>query len=189
MNWRASSLCRASAVLMAGAFLALTGCAAAPSYDQGSMMAVKRKRAAEMGYRGKKARKPAGMLAVQVAEEDEAPARVSPQAFLAAAAQGQESKVDQALSEGVDVNSKNLNGATALQLAAAGGYLTIVQSLIANGADVNAADNNGTTPLMAAAIGGFDEVARALKAAGAKSAKPAPAATGGENGTEWWKQR
>lgn len=120
--------------------------------------------------------------------QQEAPAGPTPQDLLSAAARGNSGKIDALLSQGIDANSKNPYGTSALQLASAGGYLAAVQSLIAGGADVNAADNNGTTPLMAAAQGGFDDVVKALKAAGARGAPPTQQPAAGDNGDQWWKK-
>jgi len=53
------------------------------------------------------------------------------------------------LAEGVDVNTRNKLGQTALMMASRDGHLDVVQALLAKGADVNAMDNGGeTTPLM-----------------------------------------
>ena len=49
-------------------------------------------------------------------------------------------------SGGVNINTKNSDGETALIVASSCLYLEIVRYLIKNGADINAKDNNGRTP-------------------------------------------
>lgn len=162
-NWKA-------ALFPLVVFLTFTGQMAAPAGDKGGggCATVRQPDPAQQGVSSTK--------------------QASPASFFGAAARGDAASVELFLSQGIDVNSRNPNGATALQLASAAGYLPVVQSLIANGADVNAADRNGTNPLMAAAQGGFDDVVKALKSAGARGAASAqqPAASGSDDA--WWKK-
>ena len=51
------------------------------------------------------------------------------------------------LSAGEDVNEKDENGGTPLQVATYEGHKEIAELLIANGADVNAKAGGGSTPL------------------------------------------
>ena len=51
------------------------------------------------------------------------------------------------LSAGEDVNEKDENGGTPLQVATYEGHKETVELLIANGADVNAKAGGGSTPL------------------------------------------
>jgi ankyrin repeat protein len=69
---------------------------------------------------------------------------------------------------GVDVNTKDNKGLTALIKAVESGLTDIVQALIDAGADVNAPDREyGATPLMAAASEGHTEIVRTLLQTGA----------------------
>lgn len=69
-----------------------------------------------------------------------------------AAMNGKEERVITLLNQGVDVNSKNGSGRTALMAACFSGNLRSVKTLLAYGADVNAADSAGSTALMDALI-------------------------------------
>jgi len=81
------------------------------------------------------------------AEEDEKkPADSIHQAVVV----GDANQVQQLLSKGVDVNSRNKMGWSLLQTAIQNRQQAIVELLIAKGADVNAKDNNGQTPLLVA---------------------------------------
>ena len=53
----------------------------------------------------------------------------------------------QAIADGADVNAKDQNGRTLLQLAALKGHKEVVELLIAKNANVNAKNNGGETPL------------------------------------------
>jgi serine/threonine-protein phosphatase 6 regulatory ankyrin repeat subunit B len=72
------------------------------------------------------------------------------------------------LAKGVDVNTKNKYGVTALMLAAESGHTEIVQLLLANGAAVNDKDIHSKTPLMCAEESGNTETVQALLAKGAE---------------------
>jgi hypothetical protein len=71
------------------------------------------------------------------------------------------------LSAGEDVNEKDENGGTPLQVATYEGHKETVELLIANGADVNAKETFGGTPLHSAAYVGLKEIAKLLLAKGA----------------------
>ena len=64
-----------------------------------------------------------------------------------AAKLGQIASVKQHLAAGTDVNAKDEDGETPLQLAALNDHKEIVELLIAEGADVNALNGMGVTPL------------------------------------------
>lgn len=68
------------------------------------------------------------------------------------------------LANGVDINSRAANGATALHVATEAGNKTMVEFLIDHGADVNARYNRGQTPLHLAASLGLKAVAEVLLA-------------------------
>jgi len=88
-----------------------------------------------------------------------------------AATDGKIEDVRRLLTEGADVNAREVKGWTPLHGAANQGNLEIVDILIAAGADVNALDDRGEGPLfIAAAVGGRGNgpgVVRALLDAGA----------------------
>lgn len=101
------------------------------------------------------------------------PVVVSPQslelgnALLAAAGDGDSERVVAALSQGADVNYRNVDGWTALLFASIRGARDVVAILIAADADVDAQNVDGATPLMAAAVMGEREIAEMLAKAGA----------------------
>ena len=71
------------------------------------------------------------------------------------------------IDQGVDVNARRADGATALIWAAHWDDREAVALLLGNGADVNAADDHGVTPLMRASENASSEMVEALLAAGA----------------------
>ena len=74
------------------------------------------------------------------------------------------------LSAGEDVNEKDENGGTPLQVATYEGHKETVELLIANGADVNAKYLDDDTPLdWAVGFGGRTEIADLLRKHGAKT--------------------
>lgn len=76
--------------------------------------------------------------------------------------------VEKALAAGVDVNTANEDGMTALHAAACWGHVPVLRALLAAGADPNVREGNTReTPLQAAAGRGHFEAARLLLAAGA----------------------
>lgn len=73
-----------------------------------------------------------------------------PTYLVAAVGKGLEPRMDHLLQNGVDVNSTDAGGRSALLVAAGKGYLPLVRKLLAAGANPNLADAEGRTPLMAA---------------------------------------
>ena len=71
------------------------------------------------------------------------------------------------LSAGEDVNEKDENGGTPLQVATYEGHKEIAELLIANGADVNAKYLDGDTPLDVAER--YPEIADLLRKHGGKT--------------------
>eukprot|EP01088_Endostelium_zonatum_P003344 TRINITY_DN1455_c0_g2_i1.p1 TRINITY_DN1455_c0_g2~~TRINITY_DN1455_c0_g2_i1.p1 ORF type:complete len:375 (-),score=168.13 TRINITY_DN1455_c0_g2_i1:79-1203(-) len=71
------------------------------------------------------------------------------------------------IDHGVDVNSQNYNGETALFIAASLGLLPQVEFLLENGAKIQIPNLDGATALHAAAAGGWDEVVKVLGMYGA----------------------
>jgi ankyrin repeat protein len=69
---------------------------------------------------------------------------------------------------GADVNARDEDGATALELAVSGGHWEVVKWLLDKGADVNTRDRFGKTPLTMAASRGLLQIAELLKRHGAK---------------------
>ena len=87
--------------------------------------------------------------------------------FVKAAEKGNLIKVKNLIKAGVDVNSKDTFGKTALIYACRENYLEIVKSLIVAGADVNLADSDRTwTPLIEAAYKGNQKIVSLLIEAG-----------------------
>ncbi|HZM33813.1 MAG TPA: ankyrin repeat domain-containing protein [Burkholderiales bacterium] len=87
--------------------------------------------------------------------------------LMAAAAQGDTSRIRQ-LAARVDVNARfGGDGETALHRAAARGHLSAVRLLVDLGANVNAVDEEGATPLLAATYRGQKEVVALLLSKGA----------------------
>ncbi len=84
-----------------------------------------------------------------------------------AATSGRVEVVRDLLGQGVDVNSKNPAGRTALMGAAANGNIRTVRALLGAGADVNATDAQGGTALMAASAFGFSIIVEQLITLGA----------------------
>ena len=94
-------------------------------------------------------------------------------AFLAAMSMTRPARVDELLALGVDPNTADPWGRTALHMAVRYAYngeaaaLAIVQTLLAAGADLHAADEEGFTALKHAAVYGYPGLLRFLIAAGA----------------------
>ena len=70
--------------------------------------------------------------------------------------------IQKLLSNGANVNSKNNQNVTALNLATARGHLDSVKLLLNNGANPNIAPDNGYTPLIRAAQFGYFEILKLL---------------------------
>ncbi|KAI0989606.1 hypothetical protein GJ496_007015 [Pomphorhynchus laevis] len=87
--------------------------------------------------------------------------------FLAACASGEKSEILALLGKGVDINTANADGMTALHQACIDGNIDIVKFLDLNGADLNYQDNEGWAPLHAAASCGHLDITCYLVNAGA----------------------
>lgn len=90
------------------------------------------------------------------------------QEVIEAALYGKIETIEQALTAGYKVDSRDPDGRTALMFAAFNGQTKIVQKLIDAGADVNAQDKIGATALMFASSGPFTETVQLLIDKGAK---------------------
>jgi Ankyrin repeats (many copies) len=84
------------------------------------------------------------------------------QAMLDAAEDGDLTTVQALVSKGISVDTRNIQGFTALTLAARTGKVEVVQWLLANGAQVDARDGTGGTPLMWAAYKNQDVMVKFL---------------------------
>lgn len=89
-------------------------------------------------------------------------------ALLHAAQEGDVETVQQLLTEGADVESKDSSGQTPLALAARANQLEIVQMLLEAGADKEAKGYGNVTPLGFAVYRGHTEIVETLVAAGAE---------------------
>ncbi|XP_025107860.1 ankyrin repeat family A protein 2-like isoform X1 [Pomacea canaliculata] len=78
------------------------------------------------------------------------------------AAQGEVVILQQELHDGIDINSVDENGLTALHWACANGQLATVEFLVKNGADISLGGNQGETPLLLASCYGFCEIVKFL---------------------------
>ncbi len=87
--------------------------------------------------------------------------------FIALCKSGDAVKVEEAITNGADVNAKNNEGKTALMWAAMFGHADVAEILLKHGANVNAKDNDGWTALMKAAKYGHADVAEVLLKHGA----------------------
>jgi hypothetical protein len=98
-----------------------------------------------------------------------------------AASVGDVARVRELLAAGVDVNSANAYGGTALAFACDKGHLEVVKVLLDKGADLEAKDRfYSSTPLQWAAVKGHAEIARMLLAKGAKGEAELLALAAGE---------
>lgn len=88
--------------------------------------------------------------------------------FLAACSSGDTDEVRQHLKLGVNINTTNIDGLTALHQACIDANQEMVKFLVENSADINAQDNEGWTPLHAAVSVGNLEVAKYLIQKGAR---------------------
>jgi ankyrin repeat protein len=78
------------------------------------------------------------------------------------------------IGQGVEVDARGPDGATALMWAADHGDVELVKALVARGADANAVNDYGVTALAAAAVEGDPAIVRALLDAGADVESPNP---------------
>ncbi|KAK6914448.1 Serine-threonine/tyrosine-protein kinase, catalytic domain [Dillenia turbinata] len=87
------------------------------------------------------------------------------------ACRGDAGGVEDLLNEGIDVNSIDLDGRTALHIAACEGHVDVVKLLLSRKANINARDRWGSTAAADAKYYGNVEVYEILKARGAKAPK------------------
>ena len=85
-----------------------------------------------------------------------------------AAGDGDNSLVEQLLSQGADVNSRSSSGSYALNAAAVSNHHTVIRTLLSHGADVNVQNKQGDTPLICATkyAGGDEQTVKLLVEAG-----------------------
>jgi len=95
------------------------------------------------------------------------PTRDSGEALRRAAETGDLPQLEKLLRDGIDLESRDGAGRTALMRATLAGKAAAVEVLLAHGADPNAADAQGTTPLEAARTLDFGAIAEALRRHGA----------------------
>lgn len=88
--------------------------------------------------------------------------------LMTAAGDGTPQEVKAQLDKGIDINAKNVNGATALMYAALAAKNDNIQVLIKAGADINVQDNEGNTALSFARQQGHDKTVELLLNTGAK---------------------
>lgn len=84
-----------------------------------------------------------------------------------AAMNGDVDTVRQLLRSGVDIDSLDRHGQSAVMLAAHRGHREVVEALIDAGADLNVTAKYGLSALMLAVVGGHLSIARLLARAGA----------------------
>jgi ankyrin repeat protein len=87
--------------------------------------------------------------------------------LLDAAKRGDAKVVRESLQKGIDANSQDRFGTTALMIAAREGHAEIVQILLEKNANVNLQNSSGMTALMNASFGGYMEIVKALLEKGA----------------------
>ena len=90
------------------------------------------------------------------------------QELFRAAEDGRLEDVKKALQGGVDIESRDMFGDTALNKAAEGGHLEVVRFLVDRGADIHNAGGADKTPVKNAAFAGHIPVVRLLLEKGAK---------------------
>lgn len=87
--------------------------------------------------------------------------------FLAACSSSDRDEVEKLLQRGVDINTSNIDGLTALHQACIDNNLLMVEYLLNRSADINCQDNEGWTPLHAAASCGNLDIVKYLLSHGA----------------------
>ncbi|CAN1197250.1 Integrin-linked protein kinase 1 [Linum perenne] len=87
------------------------------------------------------------------------------------ASRGDADGVDDLLNEGIDVNSIDLDGRTALHIAACEGHADVVKLLLSRKANIDARDRWGSTACVDAKFYGNVEIYNILKSRGAKVPK------------------
>ncbi|UJR34253.1 hypothetical protein I4U23_021657 [Adineta vaga] len=87
--------------------------------------------------------------------------------FLAACSSSDRDEVEKLLQRGVDINTSNIDGLTALHQACIDNNLHMVEYLLNRSADINCQDNEGWTPLHAASSCGNIDIVKYLLSHGA----------------------
>jgi ankyrin repeat protein len=87
--------------------------------------------------------------------------------FLAACSSSDRDEVEKLLQRGVDINTSNIDGLTALHQACIDNNLLMVEYLLNRSADINCQDNEGWTPLHAASSCGNIDIVKYLLTRGA----------------------
>ena len=87
--------------------------------------------------------------------------------FLAACASEDRDEIDKLLQRGVDINTSNVDGLTALHQSCIDNNLNMLEYLLKRNADINCQDNEGWTPLHAAASCGNLDIVKYLLSHGA----------------------
>ncbi|QED50198.1 ankyrin repeat domain-containing protein [Cytobacillus dafuensis] len=87
--------------------------------------------------------------------------------FFKAADQGNIAKVNELLEQGIDVNSRDNQGRTAVMIATYANNAEMVKALIEKGADVNIQDNMKNSPFLYAGAEGYLEILKLTVEAGA----------------------
>ncbi|CAF0884380.1 unnamed protein product [Didymodactylos carnosus] len=82
--------------------------------------------------------------------------------FLAACSSSDKDEVEKLIQRGVDINTSNVDGLTALHQACIDNNQLMVEYLLSRGADINCQDNEGWTSLHAAASCGNIEIVKYL---------------------------
>jgi uncharacterized protein len=90
------------------------------------------------------------------------------ESLILAASKGDLELLNNALTQGADINAAIPDGTTALMIAVEKGYEDCVETLIARGADLNVKRTDGQTAVMLAERAGQFQVLRKLWKAGAK---------------------
>ena len=83
--------------------------------------------------------------------------------MLIMAEKGDKKTIEELLHDGVDINSNNDKGLTALMLATQEGHKDIVELLLQNGADITLKNHEGKTALDLAKDEGFTEIVALLE--------------------------
>ena len=92
----------------------------------------------------------------------------TPEEFLRAAKEGDARALKLLIQQGIDPNTRDAQGRSAIHLAAETGHQDAVSALLDAGVSINVTDPDGVTPLMLAATQGRPEMVRFLIKQGAK---------------------
>lgn len=89
------------------------------------------------------------------------------ESFFLAAEQGNSKKINTLLEHGVNINSKDKQGRTAIMIATYANYPEIVKTLIEKGADIDIQDNIKNNPFLYAGAEGYLDILKLTIKAGA----------------------